>query len=157
MNNNTTKKEQRSPRRPRRSSRVENVTKIPQPQPKVEAVPVLEQLPPELKKNVESALSTQKTETPLPSSLADKITEQHIEKILELTAQEDTRRYMETLQRRRYRLVYFILGMIGFGLLAVFTIGQHTDLFKEIVKLFFVFTGGIGAGYAFKGYFDKKK
>ena len=127
------------------------------PQPKVEEVPVLDQLPTELKRSVETVLSTQKPVTPLPATLADKITEQHIEKVLELTAQEDTRRYMDTLQRRRYRLVYLILGIACFAILAFFMVGEHTELFEEIVKLFFVFTGGIGTGYALKSYFDKKK
>lgn len=154
---NTTEKKQRSPRRSRRSTKVEKVTKIPKPQPKVEEVPVLEQLPPELKRSVETVLSTQKSATPLPSTLADKINEQHIEKVLELTAQEDTRRYMETLQRRRYRLIYMILGIICFAAMGFLMVGKHTELFKEIVKLFFVFTGGIGTGYALKSYFEKKK
>lgn len=154
---NTTKKDQRSPRRPRRSTKAATVTKIPKPQPKVEEVPVLEQLPPELKRSVETALSTQKSATPLPATLADKINEQHIEKVLELTAQEDNRRYMDNLQRRRYRLIYLVLGVACFAVTAFFMVGEHTDLFKEIVKLFFVFVGGIGTGYALKSDFDKKK
>jgi hypothetical protein len=39
----------------------------------------------------------------------------------------------------------------------VFLVGHDKELYQEILKLLAVFLGGLGSGFGFKGYLDRKK
>ena len=113
----------------------------------------LEGLPPELKTFI---MSMRGYSGPIPNPLASKINEDHIDKIIEASAKDDERRYKDMQQARKFHLIYFLAGIALFVFLTLFLVGKDTELFKEIVKLFIVFVGGIGAGYGIKSYIRKE-
>jgi hypothetical protein len=39
----------------------------------------------------------------------------------------------------------------------VFLVKTDTELYKEAMKLFVAFAGGLGGGFGIKGYIDRKK
>ena len=91
----------------------------------------------------------------IPHPFASKLTESHIDKIIEISAKDDERRYDDTQQARKFTLTYILLGISLFVFLALFLVGKDTELFKEIIKIFATFVGGMGAGYAIKSHMDK--
>ena len=108
---------------------------------------IFEQLPSEIK----AVLSMQRfsSSTPHPFS---KITEHHIDKILEISAKDDEQKYKDTQQARKFHLLYFLLGILLFIFLTIFLVGKDIELFKEIVKLFIAFAGGLGLGYGISSF-----
>lgn len=115
----------------------------------------LEGLPPELKSGIKTFMSMQRYSGPVPSPFASKLTETHIDKIIEISAKDDERKYKDTQQARRFNLVYVLAGIFLFVFLTLFLVGKDTELFKEIIKLFIIFVGGMGAGYGIKGRIGK--
>ena len=91
----------------------------------------------------------------IPHPFASKLTESHIDKIIEISAKDDERRYDDTQQARKFTLVYILMGVALFVFLTLFLVGKDTELFKEIIKLFIIFVGGMGAGYGIKSRIDK--
>ena len=86
----------------------------------------------------------------LPSPIESKINEKHIDKILEIKERYDERRFKDINQSRRFSFAYVLMGAGLFVFLALFLVGKNTDLFKEIIKLFIAFVGGMGLGYGIK-------
>jgi hypothetical protein len=39
----------------------------------------------------------------------------------------------------------------------VFLVGSDKELYKEVIKLFAVFLGGLGSGFGIKSYMDRSK
>ncbi len=90
------------------------------------------------------------------SPLESKINEKHIDKILELGEKDNERMYKDTQHSRKFLLVYILIGVSLFVFLTLFLVGKDTELFKDIIKLFIAFVGGMGAGYGIKHYVDYK-
>nr|NIM17620.1 hypothetical protein [Candidatus Aminicenantes bacterium]NIM84287.1 hypothetical protein [Candidatus Aminicenantes bacterium]NIN23773.1 hypothetical protein [Candidatus Aminicenantes bacterium]NIN47489.1 hypothetical protein [Candidatus Aminicenantes bacterium]NIN90409.1 hypothetical protein [Candidatus Aminicenantes bacterium] len=90
------------------------------------------------------------------SPFESKINEKHIDKILELGEKDNERMYKDTQHSRKFLLFYILIGVSLFVFLTLFLVGKDTELFKEVIKLFVVFVGGLGAGYGIKHYKDRK-
>lgn len=121
-----------------------------------EDVELLNELPPEMRKEIKGFLSLSQISGSLRSKPPYKLNDGHIDKILEISEKDDERRFQDVQQSRRYVLFYILLGISLFVFLTLFLVGKDTELFKEIIKLFISFVGGIGLGYGFKSYLDKK-
>ncbi|MCP4134378.1 MAG: hypothetical protein GY754_25615 [bacterium] len=67
---------------------------------------LLEALPPEIRKEVEFGFSMQRLSGPLPSPLMDKVTEEHITKVLEISEKDDERAYESIQTSRKFNLIY---------------------------------------------------
>ena len=93
---------------------------------------------------------------PMPNPLTEKLTEKHIDKILDISAKDDERSFADSAHSRWFTLVYVILGIALFVFLTIFLVGADKELYKEAVKLFAVFLGGFGGGFGVKSYMDRE-
>ena len=123
---------------------------------KSEELEILEDLPPKAKKIVEAMFSMESIARPGLSHLESKINEKHIDKILEIKEKYDDKVFSDTQQSRKFLLLYILIGVSLFVFLTLFLVGKDTELFKEIIKLFIAFVGGMGAGVGIKHYMDNK-
>jgi len=116
---------------------------------------ILEDMPPEIKKRFLS-FSMGSISRSILSPFESKINEKHIDKILELSDKDNERLYKDTQHSRKFRLIYLLIGVALFVFLTLFLVGKDTELFKEVIKLFVVFVGGMGTGYGIKHYVDNR-
>jgi hypothetical protein len=100
------------------------------PVPPLEAE-VLEQLPPEIRKSMEVFFSLQRISGPTPPLFLNKINEDHITKVLDITDRDSQRDFDDLKSARKYHLVYFILA----ALLFVFAVVYLGDRNPESVRL----------------------
>lgn len=116
----------------------------------------LKKLPPEAKKVVEIGMSMQRF-GPMPNPLTEKLNEQHIDRILDISAKDDERAFEDAKESRRFTLIYVLAFIALFVFLTIFLVDVDKELYKEAVKLFAVFLGGFGGGFGVKTYMDKDK
>lgn len=119
---------------------------------------ILEDLPPEARKKVEIAMLSMRTHRfgPLPNPLLEKITDKHIEKVLDLAEKDGQRAFDDICSSRRYRLFYVIILSSIFIFCTVYFMGLNKEeLYKELIKLAAVYLGGLGSGYGIKNYLSK--
>ncbi len=117
---------------------------------------LLEDLRPEVKKVMEIGMSMQRF-GPGPNPIAEKIDGKHIHKILEIAAKDDERSFEDSKESRKFTLIYLLVFAVLFIFTTVFLVGSDKDLYKEIIKLFSVFLGGLGGGFGIKSYMDRSK
>ncbi len=117
---------------------------------------ILKNLPPEARKVIQIGMSSHRF-GPMQNPLTQKLTSQHIDKILEISEKDDERAFKDAGESRKYTLIYIILFSALFIFLTVFLVGSDVELYKEIVKLFAIFLGGLGSGFGIKGYMDRNK
>jgi hypothetical protein len=117
---------------------------------------VLEKLPPDAKRVVEIGMSMQRF-GPMPNPLADKLTEGHIDKILDHSSKSDERAFEDAKASRKYALIYVTIFVTLFMSLTVFLVLADKALYEETLKLFIAFIGGFGGGYGVKSYMDRHK
>ena len=114
---------------------------------------IVEKLPSKVKESIETFMGS--FSGPFLSPLESKINEKHIEKILDIKEKYDDNAFKDTQQARKFHLIYILIGVSIFVFLTLFLIGKDTELFKEILKLFITFVGGMGAGFGIKHYMKK--
>lgn len=117
---------------------------------------LLKNLPPEAKKVLEIGMSMQRF-GPMPNPLAEKINEKHIDKILDITEKDEERSFKDAGESRKFTLIYVLVFAVLFVFATVFLVGSDKDLYKEVIKLFAVFFGGLGSGFGIKSYMDRNK
>lgn len=117
---------------------------------------VLDSLPPEFKKAVEMSISMQRFSGSLPNPLLSKITEKHIDKILDLSEKEDVNAFKDAQISRRYGAFYFLVILSLFVFLVVFLIDKDTDLLKMIIEKVIFVIAGFAGGYGYKAWIDYK-
>lgn len=117
---------------------------------------LLKSLPPEAKKVLEIGMSMQRF-GPTPNPIAKKINEKHIDKILDLTEKDEERSFKDAGESRKFTLIYILIFAALFVFSTVFLVGSDKDLYKEVIKLFAVFLGGLGSGFGIKSYMDRNK
>lgn len=118
---------------------------------------VFEKLPPEVKKVMEFGFSMQRFSGPVPPAFFSKINEKHISKILEIAEKDDERSFANAQSSKRYIFASILVFCAMFVFATVFLVGHDKELYQEILKLLAVFLGGLGSGFGFKGYLDRKK
>ncbi|MBD2039290.1 hypothetical protein [Microcoleus sp. FACHB-672] len=119
----------------------------------------LENLPPELKRGITALYSMQRFSGPISplSPIRDKINEQHISKILEISEKDDERAFADTQSARIYGFLTFIVALGFLGFLTVFLVNKDVAVYQDVLKLLIIFGGGFGSGFGYKGYLDRKK
>ncbi|MEA3428829.1 MAG: hypothetical protein U9Q84_06415 [Thermodesulfobacteriota bacterium] len=117
---------------------------------------LLKNLPPEAKKVLEVGMSMHRF-GPMPNPLAEKINEKHIDKILEITEKDEERSFKDAGETRKFTLIYFLVFAALFVFATIFLVGSDKELYKEVIKLFAVFLGGLGSGFGIKSYMDRNK
>lgn len=117
---------------------------------------LLKGLPPEAKKVLEIGMSMQRF-GPMPNPLAEKINGKHIDKILDIAEKDEERSFKDAGESRKFTLIYVLVFAALFVFATVFLVGSDKDLYKEVIKLFAVFFGGLGSGFGIKSYMDRNK
>lgn len=117
---------------------------------------LLKNLPPEAKKVLEVGMSMHRF-GPMPNPLTEKINERHIDKILEIAEKDDERSFEDAGAARKFTLIYVLVFAALFIFSTVFLVGSDKELYKEVIKLFAVFLGGLGSGFGIKSYMDRSK
>lgn len=117
---------------------------------------LLSKLPPEARKVIEIGMSMHRF-GPMPNPLTQKLNPQHIDKILESAEKDSQRAFRDAGETRKYTLIYLTIVSILFVFLTVFLVGSDKELYKEIIKLLIVFSGGLGSGFGIKSYMDRNK
>lgn len=112
---------------------------------------VLEKLPPEVRKVVES-ISLQAFSTPVFNPILNKITEKHIDKVLDQNEKDSDREFDDHRSIRRFNLGYVLIFAVLFVFLVVYLVDRNPELLKDMVKYLFVFAGG----YGFKAFMDRR-
>lgn len=118
---------------------------------------VLEGLPDEAKKIIEIAMTSMHRVGPPVNPISKIINAQHIDKILELAEKDDDRSFNDAKESRKYTLYYVLIFAALFVFATVYLVGSDKELYKEIIKLFSVFVGGLGGGFGIKSYIDRNK
>ena len=113
-------------------------------------------LPPEAKKVLEVGMSMHGF-GPTPNPLTKKINEKHIDKILEIAEKDDERSFKDAGENRKFTLIYVLVFAALFIFSTIFLVGSDKELYKEVIKLFAVFLGGLGSGFGIKSYMDRSK
>ncbi len=115
---------------------------------------ILETLPPKMRERIETFMGS--IAGPFVSPLESKLNEKHIDKILEIKEKYEDRVFKDTQQSRKFQLGYVLIGVSVFVFLTLLLVGKETELFKEIIKLFVAFVGGMGAGFGIKSHISSK-
>lgn len=123
----------------------------------VSTAEVIENLPPGIKKSVEMAFSMQRVSGSMPNPIMEKITDKHIDKILDLGEKEENNNFENTKISRRYTMAYVIIAIALFVFLTVFLLKDNRDVYLEILKFAIAIAGGFGSGYGTKAYLDRRK
>jgi hypothetical protein len=81
----------------------------------------------------------------------EKITEQHIDKVLDYSEKQDQREFLEVQSERRLAFAKFVIIVVLFIFLFVFLtlylVDRDKELYKDILKVGLGALGGIAAGY----------
>jgi hypothetical protein len=115
-----------------------------------------EDIPPQMKERITKFMSMGSISRSALSPFELKINEKHIDKILDIKEKYDDKIFKDTQQSRKFLLAYILIGVALFVFLTLFLVSNDKELFKDIIKLFIAFVGGIGAGYGIKTYKDNK-
>jgi hypothetical protein len=115
---------------------------------------VLEKLPPDLRKAVES-FSLQAFSGPIFNPILKKITERHIDKVLDQTEKDSQRSFEDSQSTKKYNLIYALVAAILFIFVTVYLAGQDKELYRDILTKLIIFFGGAGAGYGIKAFRDR--
>ncbi|GEM_PF-1701750 len=115
---------------------------------------ILKDMPSHVKESL-VAIASMRADDPLLSSFASKINENHIDKLIDSHENGQERIFKDNQQSRKFQLLYVLIAVMVFIFLAIFLVGKDTELFKEIIKLFIAFVGGIGTGFGIKNYMNR--
>ena len=117
---------------------------------------LLKNLPPEAKKVLEIGMSMHRF-GPMPNPLTEKINEKHIDKIIDIAEKDDERSFKDAGEARKFTLIYVLVFAALFVFSTVFLVGSDKALYKEAIKLFAIFLGGLGSGFGIRSYIDRNK
>lgn len=123
-----------------------------------EEVEILQKLPPHVGKQVEIFKMMAASSFSQSRGLSDKLTENHITKILELQEKQIDYEHETGKQGRNQFLFIYILTGLLFLVLVFFLVIRNKDaLLLDIIKIVGAFACGFGAGIGAKSQFDKKR
>jgi hypothetical protein len=117
---------------------------------------VLKELPPGLRKAVES-FSLQAFSGPVFHPALAKINERHIDKVLDQADKDSERNFQDSQSSRKYRLIVTIIILIFLAGMTVFLVQADKELYKHVLNLLLPFLAGLAGGYGLKAYQDRDK
>jgi len=115
---------------------------------------ILGKLSPEIRRVFESFVAYS---GPIPNPLFKKITEAHIDKVLDLSEKDSERDYEDAKSTRKYGLVYVIIILIFLGAMTVFLVNADKELYKQVLNALLPFLAGLAGGYGLKAYQDRDR
>lgn len=120
-----------------------------------ERAEILENLPPEIKRTMEMAISMQTGRMPNP--ILSKLTEEHITKILDQSEKEDENSFKDTQSSKAYNLIYFVITVLLIVFFVIYLADRDKALLLNLADKALYILAGFGGGYGFKAFRDSKK
>lgn len=117
---------------------------------------ILNKLPPEAAKEISSFLSMSSMVGRMPNPIMEKVTDQHIDKLLDAAAKNDERSFENQSTSRKYTAFYVIAGISIFVFLTIFFGTSDKAMYKDILEKIIAVGGGFLGGFGVKTYLDKK-
>ncbi len=93
----------------------------------------------------------------MPNPMMEKITPEHIDKILDHAGKSDERAYEDHGTSRKFTLAYVLISIALFIFLTLYLVETNKALYLEILKLAITFVGGFGGGFGIKTYIDRNR
>jgi len=115
---------------------------------------VLSKLPPDVRRAVEFSL--QAFSGPVFHPIVKKITEGHIDKVLESAENDSKRDFKDRMAGRWFGLIYAVIGALLFIFLTIYVAGQDKELYRDLLTKVIIFFGGGGLGYGVKAFLDRE-
>jgi len=115
---------------------------------------VLEKLPPEVRRYVES-FSLQAITAPVFNPIFNKVTESHIDKVLDQTEKADERDFKDRQRGRAFALLYGLIAAALFVFVTIYLAGLDKELYRDLLTKIIIFFGGSGIGYGVKAWRDR--
>ncbi|WGV27045.1 hypothetical protein [Halotia branconii] len=116
----------------------------------------LENLPPQIKREIKTVLSMGRFSASSISPILDKINQQHITKILESVEKDSERAFIDAQDARKYNFLAICIFVAVFVFLTVFLVNKDIVVYQDILRILIIFGGGFGSGLGFKIYLDRK-
>jgi hypothetical protein len=111
---------------------------------------VMEKLPEDVQQQISLIVSQQRFGA-APSPFATKITEGHIDKLIDASTKDSEREHQDRNRDRWVRLVCFLVTMGVFVFLVYYMVGKDTELLRTLIHYLMAFAGGFGV----KAYLDR--
>lgn len=121
---------------------------------------LMEDAPPEVREKIVQMLALSSHTSRGVSShhpLFDKFTEEHVDKFLDYSHDDDVRSHDIQKSNRVFNLIYFLVFLSFIVFLIVYLLPIDKNLLLDLIKIIVAFAGGFGTGYGVKGHFDKKE
>ncbi|WP_039657570.1 hypothetical protein [Clostridium tyrobutyricum] len=127
-------------------SNQEDKNKHPNADDKIEEI--LTKIPQEDLENlfVSASMRSIQTTSPIPPQIFDKLTGDHINKIIDSTEKSEERDFKLQKRKQNFTTLYVVLGIGVFIFLTIFLSKDKTSVFLDILKILFGFLGGLGLG-----------
>lgn len=132
---------------PEKALRVKEEEEEEEKKEKISPAEFFESLPPEIIKEFRFGLSAQRYSGPFPPQFFEKITEQHISRILDIAEGDEKRSFEDAKSSRKYTLCYVLIVAALFVFLTVFLVFKDVELYEEVLKILIIFLGGLGGGF----------
>jgi hypothetical protein len=114
---------------------------------------LLEKAPPQVRREVVSFFSMMMSRGPMPdlvaSKLADKITEDHLNKLIDSSDRDRELGFKNTQFARLFQFGIAIIGLSFSGFLVVQLKSENPELLKDLIIAVAGFLGGLGTGLGF--------
>lgn len=111
---------------------------------------MIQELPPNQKEIVRQLMIMQRSTSVGPMQKAiippEKIEKEHIDKILEIAAKTEERKYNDKQSSKKYVLSFVLIGAAIFVFLTIFLAKDNSDIYMDLLKVTFGFLGGLGLG-----------
>lgn len=111
---------------------------------------ISEKLPPEIREQLEIQMLSMSS-GPMPNPITKHLTPEHVGKALEFTEKRDERLFKNAGFKRRYTLLYIVIGIGLFVFLTLFFGTKNPALYKDILIAALGALGGFGGGFAYRG------
>ncbi|BAZ32330.1 hypothetical protein NIES4074_48320 [Cylindrospermum sp. NIES-4074] len=116
----------------------------------------LENLPPQMKREIRTILSMSRLSSPSSSPILEKINQQHITKILDSVEKDSERSFIDIREARIYNFIAVCIFVFVFVFLTVFLVNKDVVVYQDILRILIIFGGGFGSGLGFKTFLDRK-
>jgi len=115
---------------------------------------IVKNLPPQIREFFLSVTSSKQSAISqsdfFTNKLADKMTEQHIDKILDSVREDNERQFRYANNQRNYNLIYVIISITLFVFLTVYLVKDSAEIYYKILEIIALVFGGIGIGQLIK-------
>ena len=89
---------------------------------------------------------------PRPNPLHQRVTSEHIGQIIAKSERDSERAHTSEASERRYRFLYFVIGLIAaIALLVFFSVTNNREMLTNVLIALLGFVGGFGLGRTRRG------